>query len=131
MCYIGGVGCPADWVRFKTSCYFFSTEKLNFDNAVQKCNGMSSSMVIIDDNEEQVKGEVTVGERYCFKILVSILTDSNKFTLCKQINQHCMYSRRYYMVIGAVCYSKSISSYYIIRAGYIITQLLEAISGWD
>lgn len=48
-----GVGCPADWVRFTNSCYFFSTEKLTFDNALQKCNGMSSSMVIVNDNEEQ------------------------------------------------------------------------------
>lgn len=63
MCfYIGGVGCPADWVRFKTSCYFFSTEKLTFDDALQKCNVMSSSMLIINDNEEQVRGKVKVGE---------------------------------------------------------------------
>lgn len=50
---IGGVHCPVDWVLFKTSCYFVSAEKLIFDNALQKCNGMSSSMVIINDNEEQ------------------------------------------------------------------------------
>ncbi|KAI5627970.1 collectin-12, partial [Silurus asotus] len=52
-CYIGGDVCPDDWVWFLNSCYFFSTQTLTFDNAVQKCNGMSSSMVIINGNEEQ------------------------------------------------------------------------------
>lgn len=56
--YIGGGGCPADWVLFKTSCYFFSTEKLSFDNSFQKCNGTSSTMVIINDKEEQVREEI-------------------------------------------------------------------------
>ncbi|XP_053353501.1 collectin-12-like [Clarias gariepinus] len=61
----GEVGCPADWLRFMNSCYFFSTEKLVFDNALQKCSGMSSSMVIINNNEEQVWLQLhTIGRGY-------------------------------------------------------------------
>ncbi|XP_072544133.1 collectin-12-like [Salminus brasiliensis] len=47
------VGCPTNWLRFRNSCYFFSTEHLSFDDAQKKCNAMTSFMVIISDSEEQ------------------------------------------------------------------------------
>lgn len=106
VCCIGGVGCPADWVWFTKSCYFFSAEKLTFDNALRKCNDMSSSMVIINDNEEQVRGELKVGkiswgggkktnlrkQENVFKILASTPTVLESFCLYRQIKQHrhCM-----------------------------------------
>uniref|UniRef100_W5KIL3 Collectin-12 n=1 Tax=Astyanax mexicanus TaxID=7994 RepID=W5KIL3_ASTMX len=46
-------GCPPGWIRFRNSCYFFPSEQLSFDEAQRKCNAMTSSMVIINDNEEQ------------------------------------------------------------------------------
>lgn len=46
-------GCPAGWLRFRKSCYFFPSEPLSFDEAQRRCNAMTSSMVIINDNEEQ------------------------------------------------------------------------------
>lgn len=63
VCVIGGVGCLTDWVLFRNSCYYFSTEKLTFDDALKKCNGMSSAMVIINDYEEQVRGELLKSPR--------------------------------------------------------------------
>ncbi|XP_036452111.1 collectin-12-like isoform X1 [Colossoma macropomum] len=51
--FTGPFGCPADWIRFRNSCYYFSTKQLSFDDAQTKCLTMSSSMVIINDREEQ------------------------------------------------------------------------------
>ncbi|KAI4890510.1 hypothetical protein NFI96_011449 [Prochilodus magdalenae] len=50
---LGPSACPADWLRFRNSCYFFSTEQLSFEDAQKQCNAKSSSMVIINDGEEQ------------------------------------------------------------------------------
>jgi len=49
-------GCPAKWTSFGDSCYYFSSgaQKFNFDEAKEFCSGMTSSMVKINDNEEQV-----------------------------------------------------------------------------
>ncbi|XP_066537237.1 collectin-12-like isoform X2 [Hoplias malabaricus] len=49
----GESGCPAGWMRFRNSCYFFSTDQFSFDVAQEKCSTMSSAMIIINDSEEQ------------------------------------------------------------------------------
>ncbi|KAG7488525.1 hypothetical protein MATL_G00034910 [Megalops atlanticus] len=46
-------GCPPQWINFREKCYFFTTEARNFDEAKKSCEEKSSSMVIINDIEEQ------------------------------------------------------------------------------
>lgn len=49
-------GCPPRWKSFRDTCYYFSvpTENLNFDETKQRCSNMSSSMLIINDEDEQL-----------------------------------------------------------------------------
>ncbi|KAJ8376727.1 hypothetical protein SKAU_G00073070 [Synaphobranchus kaupii] len=49
----GVQGCPPQWISFRDTCYFFSTEARNFDDAQKRCEAMSSSMVIVNDTDEQ------------------------------------------------------------------------------
>ncbi|KAJ8277628.1 hypothetical protein GJAV_G00077770 [Gymnothorax javanicus] len=58
-------GCPPQWINFRDKCYFFSTEARNFDEAKKSCESMSSSMVIINDTQEQqwLQKEIA-GKRY-------------------------------------------------------------------
>ncbi|KAM8849685.1 collectin-12 [Spinachia spinachia] len=48
-------GCPAEFIKFGDSCYYFSSspQMLNFDASNQLCRSMSSLMLIINDEEEQ------------------------------------------------------------------------------
>ncbi|KAK0135337.1 Collectin-12 [Merluccius polli] len=48
-------GCPPQLTLFGDSCYYFSSgaQKFNFDEAKEFCTSMSSSMVMINNNEEQ------------------------------------------------------------------------------
>ncbi|KAJ3595583.1 hypothetical protein NHX12_004886 [Muraenolepis orangiensis] len=48
-------GCPPQWTSFGDSCYYFSSgaQRLNFEETKMFCTNMSSSMVIINHNEEQ------------------------------------------------------------------------------
>ncbi|KAG9348008.1 hypothetical protein JZ751_004027 [Albula glossodonta] len=46
-------GCPPQWINYKDKCYFFSTEARNFDDAKKSCEGMSSTMVIVNSTDEQ------------------------------------------------------------------------------
>ncbi|KAL4624684.1 collectin-12-like [Arapaima gigas] len=46
-------GCPQQWKHFREKCYYFSTERVNFEEAKKNCDSRSSSMVIISDIEEQ------------------------------------------------------------------------------
>lgn len=50
-------GCPLKWNNFRDKCYYFSSgaERLNFDETKELCTNKSSSMLIINDNTEQVK----------------------------------------------------------------------------
>lgn len=47
--------CPAEFRGFGDSCYYFSSgsQRLNFDEAFQFCANLTSSMLIIKDNQEQ------------------------------------------------------------------------------
>nr|XP_015209904.1 PREDICTED: collectin-12 isoform X1 [Lepisosteus oculatus] len=46
-------GCPPLWNNFGDKCYYFSTERFNFEEAKRHCEEMPSAMVIINDQEEQ------------------------------------------------------------------------------
>ncbi|MBN3307370.1 COL12 protein, partial [Amia calva] len=46
-------GCPPQWTSFRSKCYYFSTERLNFDEAKTYCEGKSSTLVVINNQEEQ------------------------------------------------------------------------------
>lgn len=49
-------GCPPKWKSFRDRCYYFSasSENLNFDEAKERCSNLSSSMLIINDEDEQL-----------------------------------------------------------------------------
>ncbi|TRY97686.1 hypothetical protein DNTS_035486 [Danionella cerebrum] len=49
-------GCPPLWRGFRDKCYYFSnpTELLNFDDTRERCSNMTSSMLIINDEDEQL-----------------------------------------------------------------------------
>lgn len=47
-------GCPSDWANYRDKCYFFSKELHSFNDAKALCESMSSSLLIINDLEEQV-----------------------------------------------------------------------------
>lgn len=49
-------GCPAEFKKSGDSCYYLSSgsQRLNFDEASQFCTNISSHMLIINDNEEQL-----------------------------------------------------------------------------
>ncbi|KAK7163173.1 hypothetical protein R3I93_007269 [Phoxinus phoxinus] len=49
-------GCPPQWKGFRDKCYYFSArpEMLNFNETKESCNNKSSSMLIINDEDEQL-----------------------------------------------------------------------------
>lgn len=47
-------GCPSEWVNYRDKCYFFSKDLHSFNDAKASCESMSSSLLIINDVEEQV-----------------------------------------------------------------------------
>ncbi|KAJ8387403.1 hypothetical protein AAFF_G00156410 [Aldrovandia affinis] len=44
--------CPIDWQYYASSCYFFSNEGMSWDSARDYCSSMSSSLVILKDEEK-------------------------------------------------------------------------------
>ncbi|XP_053397668.1 perlucin-like protein [Mercenaria mercenaria] len=44
--------CPDGWISNQTSCYFFSTDTLNWDEAFEQCIALQSYLVEIDDSDE-------------------------------------------------------------------------------
>lgn len=46
-------GCPSEWLNYRDRCYFFSKDLHSFDDAKTTCESASSSLVIINDVEEQ------------------------------------------------------------------------------
>ncbi|NWW18431.1 CLC4D protein, partial [Falcunculus frontatus] len=50
--------CPKGWKRFQGSCYFLSTDKMNWAESEQNCTGMGSQLVVINSRaEQQIKKE--------------------------------------------------------------------------
>ncbi|KAK2900897.1 hypothetical protein QQF64_015046 [Cirrhinus molitorella] len=47
-------GCPPQWKSFRDKCYYFSSESLNFDETKERCSNKSSTMLIINDEDEQL-----------------------------------------------------------------------------
>ncbi|XP_035401596.1 C-type lectin domain family 6 member A-like [Cygnus atratus] len=57
--------CPEGWRCFQESCYYFSADRMPWDESQQNCSGMGSHLVVINTEAEQeflfssVKGLVT------------------------------------------------------------------------
>uniref|UniRef100_A0A8C6KHC6 C-type lectin domain-containing protein n=1 Tax=Nothobranchius furzeri TaxID=105023 RepID=A0A8C6KHC6_NOTFU len=49
-----GMLCPKKWTKFKTSCYFVSTERRNWTESRHACVDEGADLMIIDSHEEQV-----------------------------------------------------------------------------
>ncbi|NXD42001.1 CLC4D protein, partial [Copsychus sechellarum] len=49
----GWTCCPEGWRRFQRSCYFLSTDKMNWAESEQNCTGMGSQLVVINSKAEQ------------------------------------------------------------------------------
>uniref|UniRef100_A0A8C4T0E7 Asialoglycoprotein receptor 2-like n=1 Tax=Erpetoichthys calabaricus TaxID=27687 RepID=A0A8C4T0E7_ERPCA len=47
------VFCPESWVPFNTKCYYFSTNKLSWNDSRDNCTSMGGHLVIIESQEEQ------------------------------------------------------------------------------
>lgn len=47
-------GCPPHWKSFSDKCYYFSSESLNFNETKERCSNKSSTMLIINDEDEQL-----------------------------------------------------------------------------
>ncbi|XP_052404383.1 collectin-12 [Carassius gibelio] len=47
-------GCPPQWKSFRDSCYYFSSEMLDFNDTMERCSNKSSTMLIINDEDEQL-----------------------------------------------------------------------------
>ncbi|XP_061580316.1 CD209 antigen-like protein C [Cololabis saira] len=45
--------CPAGWRKFRSSCYFLSTDRQTWDKARQDCRVKGADLVVINDSEEQ------------------------------------------------------------------------------
>uniref|UniRef100_A0A3B3C9T1 C-type lectin domain-containing protein n=1 Tax=Oryzias melastigma TaxID=30732 RepID=A0A3B3C9T1_ORYME len=51
-CIPGKTGCPAEWIRFGSSCYFFSGESKFWDEARKFCRAREADLVVINSNDE-------------------------------------------------------------------------------
>ncbi|XP_056342379.1 C-type lectin domain family 4 member D-like [Oenanthe melanoleuca] len=49
----GWMCCPEGWRRFQRSCYFLSSDKMNWTESQQNCTGMGSQLVVINSKAEQ------------------------------------------------------------------------------
>uniref|UniRef100_A0A3P9JLB8 C-type lectin domain-containing protein n=1 Tax=Oryzias latipes TaxID=8090 RepID=A0A3P9JLB8_ORYLA len=50
----GKPGCPAGWIRFGSSCYFFSVESKSWDEARKFCRARGADLVVINTKYEKV-----------------------------------------------------------------------------
>ncbi|OPJ84832.1 hypothetical protein AV530_007054 [Patagioenas fasciata monilis] len=56
-----GKKCSAGWQIFEKSCYFFSSERANWEDAGELCADQDGHLVIVDSEREQVRLEGWVG----------------------------------------------------------------------
>uniref|UniRef100_A0A3P9MCG5 C-type lectin domain-containing protein n=1 Tax=Oryzias latipes TaxID=8090 RepID=A0A3P9MCG5_ORYLA len=49
----GKTGCPAEWTRFGSSCYFFSAESKSWDEAREFCRAREADLMVINTNDEK------------------------------------------------------------------------------
>uniref|UniRef100_A0A3P9MCZ9 C-type lectin domain-containing protein n=1 Tax=Oryzias latipes TaxID=8090 RepID=A0A3P9MCZ9_ORYLA len=45
-------GCPEDWIRFGSFCYFFSEESKSWNEAREFCRAREADLVVINSKEE-------------------------------------------------------------------------------
>ncbi|CAK6443722.1 unnamed protein product [Pipistrellus nathusii] len=45
--------CPLSWIHFQSSCYFFSTNTLTWQESVENCSSLGAQLVVINSEEEQ------------------------------------------------------------------------------
>ncbi|XP_039598345.1 CD209 antigen-like protein B, partial [Polypterus senegalus] len=45
--------CPNDWVLFNSKCYFFSTDKLTWQQSQKQCKKIRGNLVIVENELEQ------------------------------------------------------------------------------
>ncbi|XP_017569671.1 collectin-12 isoform X1 [Pygocentrus nattereri] len=73
-------GCPPQWKSYKDNCYYFSgaSERLNFDETKETCKNKTSSMLIINDEEEQlwIRQQIA-GNGYFWLGLTDIVEENN------------------------------------------------------
>ncbi|KAM9838620.1 CD209 antigen-like protein A [Aulostomus maculatus] len=48
-----GQSCPREWVRWRCSCYYISTEKKSWEDSRKDCCNKGADLVIINNQEEQ------------------------------------------------------------------------------
>uniref|UniRef100_A0A3B3I449 C-type lectin domain-containing protein n=1 Tax=Oryzias latipes TaxID=8090 RepID=A0A3B3I449_ORYLA len=48
-------GCPEKWIRFGSSCYFFSGESKTWDEAREFCRARGADLVVINTEGENVR----------------------------------------------------------------------------
>uniref|UniRef100_A0A3P9MD85 C-type lectin domain-containing protein n=1 Tax=Oryzias latipes TaxID=8090 RepID=A0A3P9MD85_ORYLA len=53
--------CPAGWIRFGSSCYFFSGESKSWDKARESCRTTEADLVVINSTDEKVDQPVWIG----------------------------------------------------------------------
>lgn len=56
--------CPANWVEFRGSCYWFSSMKKSWNQADKYCRAMNAYLVVINSREEQDFVQRLIGPSY-------------------------------------------------------------------
>ncbi|KPP59834.1 C-type lectin domain family 4 member D-like [Scleropages formosus] len=46
--------CPSSWLQFEDTCYYFSKDKMNFDDSKASCESMGSRLVILHTHKQHV-----------------------------------------------------------------------------
>lgn len=70
-------GCPAEWLSYRERCYFFSKDLHSFDDAKRHCESTSSSLLIINDEDEQKWLQKQIFEKGYFWMGLTDLEEEN------------------------------------------------------
>ncbi|XP_078072206.1 collectin-12 [Mustelus asterias] len=70
-------GCPPNWKIFKDKCYYFSVDLVEFEGGKNLCKNMSSSMIIINNREEQQWVRKQINGMYYYWIGLSDIEEPN------------------------------------------------------
>uniref|UniRef100_A0A8C3P912 Uncharacterized protein n=1 Tax=Chrysemys picta bellii TaxID=8478 RepID=A0A8C3P912_CHRPI len=52
--------CPMDWLSRRGKCYWFSKDSKNWKESCDDCSAKSSRKLVIQDQEEMVKGSLNI-----------------------------------------------------------------------
>ncbi|XP_018587558.1 C-type lectin domain family 6 member A [Scleropages formosus] len=67
--------CPSSWLQFEDTCYYFSKDKMNFDDSKASCESMGSRLVILHTHKQhdvlEEEARKTAGQEYFFWIGLS------------------------------------------------------------